>query len=248
MPILNILRYPDARLHKLAASVTVFDESLKRLVADMTETMYAAPGIGLAATQVDVPKQVIVVDVSERRDSLVVLVNPEIVEATGESDIEEGCLSLPGIYELVPRAERVKVRAHDRNGNAFTLEAQGLLAARADAIVVAAYGLLLPQPALEVARRGAINVHASLLPRWRGAAPIQRALLAGDRETGVSIMRMDAGLDTGAVFAQRRTPIGPRDDFGSLHDRLAALGADALVDVLAQLEADGALACAQAED
>src|SRR3954464_7590353 len=128
MPILNILRYPDARLHKSAALVTVFDDSLKKLVADMAETMYAAPGIGLAASQVDVHKQVIVVDVSERRDSLVVLVNPEIVEGTGESDSEEGCLSVPGIYELVPRAERVKVRAHDQNGNAFTLEAQGLLA------------------------------------------------------------------------------------------------------------------------
>jgi peptide deformylase len=128
MAILNILRYPDARLHKVAAPVTVFDAGLKKLVADMAETMYAAPGIGLAATQVDVHKQVIVVDVSERRDSLVVLVNPEIVEANGESDIEEGCLSVPGIYELVPRAERVKVRAYDQNGNAFTLEAQGLLA------------------------------------------------------------------------------------------------------------------------
>ena len=128
MPILSILRYPDARLHKLAAAVTVFDEPLKKLVADMAETMYAAPGIGLAATQVDVHKQVIVVDVSERHDSLVVLVNPEIVEATGESDIEEGCLSVPGIYELVERAERVKVRAFDQNGKAFTLEAQGLLA------------------------------------------------------------------------------------------------------------------------
>jgi len=128
MALLNILRYPDARLHKLAAPVTVFDDGLKKLVVDMAETMYAAPGIGLAATQVDVHKQVIVVDVSERRDSLVVLVNPEIVEAIGESDIEEGCLSGPGIYELVPRAERVKVRAYDQNGKAFTLEAQGLLA------------------------------------------------------------------------------------------------------------------------
>ena len=128
MSRLNILRYPDARLHKVAAPVTVFDDGLKRLVADMVDTMYAAPGIGLAAIQVDVPKQVIVVDVSERRDSLVVLVNPEILEATGVSDIEEGCLSVPGIYELVERAERVKVRAHDQNGNPFTLEAQGLLA------------------------------------------------------------------------------------------------------------------------
>ncbi|MCD6043087.1 MAG: Peptide deformylase 1 [Burkholderiales bacterium] len=128
MALLNILRYPDARLHKLAAPVTVFDDGLKKLVADMAETMYAAPGIGLAATQVDVHKQVIVVDVSERRDSLVVLVNPEIVDAIGESDIEEGCLSVPGIYELVPRAERVKVRAFDQNGKAFTLDVQGLLA------------------------------------------------------------------------------------------------------------------------
>jgi peptide deformylase len=128
MALLNILRYPDARLHKAAAPVTVFDDGLKTLVQDMAETMYAAPGIGLAATQVDVHKQVIVIDASERRDSLIVLVNPEIVEATGISDIEEGCLSVPGIYELVERAERVKVRAYDQNGNALTLEAQGLLA------------------------------------------------------------------------------------------------------------------------
>ena len=128
MALLNILRYPDARLHKLAVPVTVFDESLKRLVADMAETMYTAPGIGLAATQVDVHKQLIVIDVSERRDSLVVLINPEIVDASGVSDIEEGCLSVPGIYETLERAERVKVRAYDQNGNPFTLEAQGLLA------------------------------------------------------------------------------------------------------------------------
>ncbi|MGE5130535.1 MAG: peptide deformylase [Sphingomonadaceae bacterium] len=127
MALLSILRYPDARLHKTAAPVTVFDEALRKLVTDMTETMYAAPGIGLAATQVDVHKQVIVVDVSERRDSLIVLVNPEILDATGLSDIEEGCLSVPGIYEMVERAERVKVRAYDQNGVPFTLEAQGLL-------------------------------------------------------------------------------------------------------------------------
>ena len=128
MPLLNILRYPDARLHKLAAPVTAFDQSLKRLVADLAETMYAAPGIGLAATQVDVHKQVIVLDVSERRDSLLVLINPEILDASGVSDIEEGCLSVPAIYETLERAERVKVRACDQNGNPFTLEAQGLLA------------------------------------------------------------------------------------------------------------------------
>jgi peptide deformylase len=90
--------------------------------------MYAAPGIGLAATQVDVHKQVIVIDVSERRDSLVVLINPEIIETIGVSDIEEGCLSVPGIYETLERVERIKVRAHDQNGNGFMLQAQGLLA------------------------------------------------------------------------------------------------------------------------
>ena len=127
MALLHILRYPDARLHKVAAPVTVFDDGLKQLVADMAESMYAAPGIGLAATQVDVHKQVIVVDVSERRDSLIVLVNPEIVESHGVSDIEEGCLSVPTVYDTVPRAERVKVRAYDQNGTPFTLEAQGLL-------------------------------------------------------------------------------------------------------------------------
>ena len=128
MSLLNILRYPDARLHKVASPVTVFDESLRKLVRDMTETMYAAPGVGLAATQVDVHKQVIVLDVSERHDSLVVLVNPEIVDAAGVSDIEEGCLSVPGVYDIVERAERVRVRACDPSGKPFTLEAQGLLA------------------------------------------------------------------------------------------------------------------------
>jgi peptide deformylase len=127
MAILDVLRYPDARLHKLALPVTVFEETLRVLVRDMTETMYAAPGVGLAATQVDVHKQVIVVDVSERRDSPVVLVNPEVVEASGVSDIEEGCLSVPGVYETVERAERVRVRAYDQHGKSFTLEAQGLL-------------------------------------------------------------------------------------------------------------------------
>lgn len=128
MAILSILRYPDARLHKIAAPVTVFDAALKTLVRDMAETMYSAPGIGLSATQVDVHRQVIVVDVSERRDSLVALVNPEIVERWGVSDIEEGCLSLPGIYDTVERADRIRVRAYDPSGNALTMEAQGLLA------------------------------------------------------------------------------------------------------------------------
>src|SRR5438445_8411679 len=107
---------------------------------------------------------------------------------------------------------------------------------RPDIMVVVAYGLILPQAVLEIPRYGAVNIHASLLPRWRGAAPIQRALLAGDRETGVSIMQMDAGLDTGPVLRQRAIPIAADDDAGSLHDKLAALGAEMIVEILASLE------------
>jgi methionyl-tRNA formyltransferase len=111
-----------------------------------------------------------------------------------------------------------------------------LHSARADAMVVAAYGLILPAGALAAVPH-ALNIHASLLPRWRGAAPIQRAILAGDRETGVSIMRMDAGLDTGPVVARERTPIADDEDAGTLHDKLAALGARMIVDALAELAA-----------
>lgn len=112
-----------------------------------------------------------------------------------------------------------------------------LAAARPEALVVAAYGLILPPGALGIAAHGALNIHASLLPRWRGAAPIQRALLAGDRETGITIMRMDAGLDSGPILAQQRLAISPDDDFQSLHDRLAVLGAEAIVAALAELAA-----------
>jgi methionyl-tRNA formyltransferase len=107
-----------------------------------------------------------------------------------------------------------------------------LTAWRPDALVVVAYGLILPKPVLSIPRLGCINIHASLLPRWRGAAPIQRAILAGDPETGVSIMLLEAGLDTGPVFLERRVPITAQDTGGSLHDRLADLGAQALLDVL----------------
>ncbi len=108
---------------------------------------------------------------------------------------------------------------------------------RADVIVVAAYGLILPQPVLELSRYGAVNIHASLLPRWRGATPIQRALLAGDRETGISIMQMDSGLDTGPVLMQEKIPILEDDTTGTLHDRLAELGSKLIVQALDALEA-----------
>jgi peptide deformylase len=128
MSRLHILRYPDPRLHKIAAPVAEVNESIRSLVADMAETMYAAPGVGLAATQVDVHKQIIVIDASETRDRLLVLINPEILAASGESDCEEGCLSVPGIYEKVARADHIVVRALGLDGQSFTMEADGLLA------------------------------------------------------------------------------------------------------------------------
>ncbi|MBP7000820.1 methionyl-tRNA formyltransferase [Amaricoccus sp.] len=116
-------------------------------------------------------------------------------------------------------------------------EAQAAFAALgAEAAVVAAYGLILPRPILAAPPRGCLNVHASLLPRWRGAAPIQRAILAGDAQTGVSIMQMEAGLDTGPVLLAEPLPIGPEETAGALHDRLAALGARLIVDALARLD------------
>jgi methionyl-tRNA formyltransferase len=114
-----------------------------------------------------------------------------------------------------------------------TQEAQATFGSHdADVAVVAAYGLLLPRTILDAPKRGCINIHASLLPRWRGAAPIQRAILAGDAETGISLMQMDAGLDTGAVLLEKRTPIAPDENAGQLHDRLAVLGGAAIVEAL----------------
>ena len=127
MAILKILQYPDPRLHTLAKPVVEVNDQVRKLVADMAETIYAAPGVGLAATQVDVHKQVIVIDISETRDKLLTFINPEILASSGVSDCEEGCLSVPGIFEKVQRAERVTVRALDREGKLFTLDADGLL-------------------------------------------------------------------------------------------------------------------------
>ncbi|MFM8245373.1 MAG: peptide deformylase [Burkholderiaceae bacterium] len=129
MALLSILRYPDPRLHTVAKPVTAFDQSLQKLVADMADTMYTAPGIGLAATQVDVHQQVIVIDVSDTRDQLLVLVNPEIVWASEERQVyDEGCLSVPGIFDGVERPVRVRVKAHDAEGKLHEFDAEGLLA------------------------------------------------------------------------------------------------------------------------
>jgi peptide deformylase len=128
MARLDILHYPDARLHTVAKPVAVVDARIRQLVDDMAETMYAAPGIGLAATQVNVHERVVVIDISETHDDLLVLINPEIIARSGTEESEEGCLSVPGIYDKVTRAERVSVRALDRNGKSFELKADGLLA------------------------------------------------------------------------------------------------------------------------
>lgn len=128
MAILDVLRFPDERLRTVAAPVETFTPELQQIVDDMFETMYAEEGIGLAATQVDIHQRIIVIDVSENREEQLVLINPEILEQSGSTGIEEGCLSVPGNRALVPRAEWVKVRAQDRHGNTFELEADDLLA------------------------------------------------------------------------------------------------------------------------
>ena len=128
MALLKIVHYPDPRLHKIAQPIATVDDNIRALVADMAETMYAAPGIGLAATQVDRHVRLIVVDISESKDDLKVFINPEILETSGQSEHEEGCLSVPGIYDRVTRPERIRVRALDREGQPFELETDGLLA------------------------------------------------------------------------------------------------------------------------
>ena len=128
MAILDILHFPDPRLRNVAQTVETVDDAMRQFIDDLLETMYAAPGIGLAATQVNVARRVVVIDVSEAKDQPLCLINPEILELDGVEEMEEGCLSVPGIYEKVQRAERVRVRALDRDGYAFELQADGLLA------------------------------------------------------------------------------------------------------------------------
>jgi len=127
MALLTILNYPDPRLHTVAKPVTAFNAELKRLIQDMRDTMYEAPGIGLAATQVDRHIQLIVIDTSKEQNNLQVFINPKITEKDGLQEYEEGCLSVPGIYDKVTRADKITVEALDENGQPFTLKADGLL-------------------------------------------------------------------------------------------------------------------------
>jgi peptide deformylase len=128
MALLPILQYPDERLHTVAGPISTVDGQIRSLIRDMADTMYAAPGVGLAATQVDVHKQLIIIDISQSHDHLLVFINPKIIERSGSSDCEEGCLSVPGIFEKVSRSEKISVSALDREGRPFTLDADGLLA------------------------------------------------------------------------------------------------------------------------
>ena len=128
MALLNILEYPDSRLHKIAQPVPAVTPEIKKFVRDLADTMYAAPGIGLAATQVDVHKRIIVIDTSETKTELLTLINPEIVWAEGDEENEEGCLSVPGYFDRVRRAERIRFRAIGHEGQWFEREADGLLA------------------------------------------------------------------------------------------------------------------------
>ena len=128
MPFLSILEFPDERLRKKALPVTTVDGDIRRLVDDMLETMYAAPGVGLAATQVNVRKRVLVLDVSEEKNSPLCLINPVLLDKQGREESEEGCLSVPGVFEKVSRADKIRIQALDRDGHPFELDADGLLA------------------------------------------------------------------------------------------------------------------------
>jgi peptide deformylase len=128
MALLPILEFPDPRLRTRAQPIAQVDAALRKLIDDMFETMYAAPGIGLAATQVNVARRLLVIDVSERRNEPLVLINPELVSRAGIEETEEGCLSVPGVYDKVTRAERIRVRALDRDGKQIEFDADGLLA------------------------------------------------------------------------------------------------------------------------
>ena len=128
MTILNILKYPDQRLYKVAREVKVVNNEIKTLISDMAETMYEAPGIGLAATQVDFHQRIIIIDISEDKNNLLVLINPILLESKGEEINQEGCLSVPEVFEKVKRADWIKISAIDINGKKFELEADGLLA------------------------------------------------------------------------------------------------------------------------
>jgi methionyl-tRNA formyltransferase len=172
----------------------------------------------------------------------------EIVSVLTQPDRKagRGLRSIPGPVKALAIEHGLQVLQPVRLNDPATVE--HLRSLTPELMVVAAYGLILPQAVLDLAPRGAINIHASLLPRWRGAAPIQRAILAGDTRTGITLMQMDAGLDTGAMLAQDSITVSPDETAGSLHDRLAALGARMTVDLLRKLQSEAVMAKPQPGD
>lgn len=128
MALLEVLHFPDKRLRTRAKALETVTDATRKIVDDMFETMYDAPGIGLAATQVNIHQRIIVIDVSEEKNQPLCLINPEIVESVGDEEMEEGCLSVPGVYEKVQRADKITIKALDQNGNGYRLDAEGLLA------------------------------------------------------------------------------------------------------------------------
>jgi methionyl-tRNA formyltransferase len=177
--------------------------------------------------------------VASRHTLVGVLTQPDRPKGRGRQ-LAASPVKLAAVERQIPVSQPVTLKTE--------ADRAALASWRPDVLVVVAYGLILPRAALELPRLGCVNIHGSLLPRWRGAAPIQRAILAGDAETGVCIMRMDVGLDTGPVYLERRTAISRQDTGGSLHDRLAALGAAAVVEVLDQLAAGSAQSMPQPDD
>src|SRR5439155_621646 len=253
MAVLKISKYGDPALRRRAEPVGEITPEIRAIVADMIDTMYDEVGIGLAGPQVGIPLRLIVVGDEEGRGAQA-LVDPVITARGGEATAEEGCLSIPGVFAPVTRSVWVKVEARDADGRPVAIDARGLRArvvqpARlrdpewpsrlaefgADVAVVVAFGQILPPAVLRVPARGSINVHASLLPRYRGAAPIQWALIRGETVTGATTFLMDEGMDTGPILMSATTPIGSDETAGELAARLATLGAGLLVDTLARL-------------
>ena len=324
MAIRNIVKEGDPILNKVCRPVTNFHDRLATLLDDMRETMIAADGVGLAGPQVGMMRRLFVVwDTTDAPEEIpedyeykfIDFVNPEILAVSEEEETAyEGCLSFPGHNGAVTRPIAVKVRAQDRNGEWFELEADGLLgrciqhendhldiaaeclkalyaaghdicavytrrdkpvgrkqvltappvkevalahgtpvfqprtlrdgseddtirALAPELIVVVAYGCILPKSVLEMPRYGCINLHVSLLPKYRGSAPVQWSVLNGDGETGVSIMQMDEGLDTGDVLYCKKITIDPEETSGELFDRVTAVGAEALCETIPQIAA-----------
>src|SRR5204862_503983 len=263
--IYPIVKYGDPILEKPGAAVKQFDAELEELAEDMFASMYAAQGVGLAAPQIGKSLRLAVVDVTggKNPEAKIVLANPEIIHAEGEVREEEGCLSIPGFRGYVLRPQFVTIKAQNAKGETFEIRGENQLAVyqpekiRApeteallqklapDGVVIIAYGQLIPAKLLPIPKLGWINLHASLLPKYRGAAPINWAIGNGETRTGVTTMRIDAGMDTGDMLLQREIEIGAKETAPELAARLSEVGASLMVETLRGLAAGTIAAKAQ---